>query len=141
MKREPILVVDDEAGVRASLAGILGDEGYAVEAVETGEAALAALAARRFDLVLLDVWLPGMDGLEILEPASARRDAELPVVVISGPRHHRDRGQGGPARGPGLRREAALAREDPARGAQRPPAAAARGRGPRPQAAARRSAT
>ena len=78
-----MLVVDDEAGVRASLAGILGDEGYAVEAVDTGEAALAALEARRYDLVLLDVWLPGQDGLEVLRRIR-ERDAELPVVVISG---------------------------------------------------------
>ena len=81
--KETILVVDDEAGVRASLTGILSDEGYLVEAVQSGEAALAALAARRYDLVLLDVWLPGADGLEIL--ARIREtDAELPVVVISG---------------------------------------------------------
>jgi two-component system nitrogen regulation response regulator NtrX len=78
-----VLVVDDEAGVRASLAGILGDEGYAVSTVESGEAALEALEARRFDLVLLDVWLPGQDGLEVLRRIR-ERDAELPVVVISG---------------------------------------------------------
>jgi two-component system nitrogen regulation response regulator NtrX len=78
-----VLVVDDEAGVRASLAGILGDEGYAVDAVESGEAALAALEARRYDLVLLDVWLPGADGLEVLGRIR-EADAELPVVVISG---------------------------------------------------------
>ena len=81
--RDSVLVVDDEAGVRASLVGILGDEGYEVAAVESGEAALAALAARRFDLVLLDVWLPGQDGLEVLRRIR-ERDAGLPVVVISG---------------------------------------------------------
>ena len=81
--KDSVLVVDDEAGVRASLAGILGDEGYAVEAVDTGEAALAALEARRYDLVLLDVWLPGQDGLEVLRRIR-ERDAELPVIVISG---------------------------------------------------------
>ncbi len=81
--RESILVVDDEAGVRASLTGILADEGYLVEIAETGEAALRELEARRYDLVLLDVWLPGADGLEILERIR-ERDAELPVVVISG---------------------------------------------------------
>ena len=81
--RESILVVDDEAGVRASLTGILGDEGYQVEAVESGEAALAVLEARRFDLLLLDVWLPRMDGLETLSRVRAL-DAEVPVVVISG---------------------------------------------------------
>jgi two-component system nitrogen regulation response regulator NtrX len=81
--RESILIVDDEAGVRASLTGILGDEGYAVTAVDSGEACLAALDERRFDLVLLDVWLPKMDGLETLSRLR-EVDAELPVVVISG---------------------------------------------------------
>jgi two-component system nitrogen regulation response regulator NtrX len=80
---EQILVVDDEAGVRQSLVGILGDEGYSAEAVESGEAALLALEARRYDLVLLDVWLPGMDGLETLAKLRAL-DSEMPVVVISG---------------------------------------------------------
>ncbi len=81
--KEAILVVDDESGVRSSLAGILGDEGYRVSAVGSGEEALAALGARRFDLVLLDVWLPGADGLEVLERIR-EADAELPVLVISG---------------------------------------------------------
>ncbi len=81
--RESILIVDDEAGVRAALAGILGDEGYAVEAAESGEDCLAALEARRYDLVLLDVWLPKMDGLETLERLRGI-DPEVPVVVISG---------------------------------------------------------
>src|SRR5947207_4349475 len=81
--RESILVVDDEAGVRASLTGILGDEGYQVEAVESGEAALAVLEGRRFDLLLIDVWLPKMDGLETLSRVRTL-DPEVPVVVISG---------------------------------------------------------
>ena len=81
--KDAILVVDDEAGVRSSLAGILGDEGYAVTACDSGEAGLAALEARRYDLVLLDVWLPGLDGLEVLRRIR-ERDSELPVVVISG---------------------------------------------------------
>jgi two-component system nitrogen regulation response regulator NtrX len=81
--REQILIVDDEPGVRESLKGILGDEGYLVTAVESGEDGLLALEARRFDLLLLDVWLPRMDGLETL--ARVRTvDPELPVVVISG---------------------------------------------------------
>jgi two-component system nitrogen regulation response regulator NtrX len=81
--REAILVVDDEAGVRASLGGILGDEGYRVDAVESGEACLSALEGRRYDLILLDVWLPGMDGLEALSRIRTL-DPEVPVVVISG---------------------------------------------------------
>ena len=82
--RESILVVDDEAGVRSSLAGILGDEGYVVESVDSGEACLAALeSGRRYDLLLLDVWLPKMDGLETLSRVRVL-DPELPVVVISG---------------------------------------------------------
>ena len=81
--RESILVVDDEAGVRSSLSGILADEGYEVDAVESGEAALQALEGRRYELVLLDVWLPGIDGLETLERLRVM-DAEVPVVVISG---------------------------------------------------------
>jgi len=81
--KETVLVVDDEAGVRTSLGAILGDEGYAVEAVGSGEEALAALESRRYDVVLLDVWLPGADGLEVLRRIR-ETDAELPVVVISG---------------------------------------------------------
>ena len=81
--RESILVVDDEAGVRTSLTGILGDEGYQVEAVDSGEAALALLEGRRFDLLLLDVWLPKLDGIETLARARLL-DPEVPVVVMSG---------------------------------------------------------
>ena len=81
--RESILVVDDEAGVRASLAGILADEGYLVDAVESGEACLAALEGKRYELLLLDVWLPRMDGLETLSRVRIL-DPDVPVVVISG---------------------------------------------------------
>ena len=64
--REAILVVDDEEGVRASLKGILGDEGYLVDAVESGEAGLLAIENHEYDMVLLDVWLPKIDGIETL---------------------------------------------------------------------------
>src|SRR5882672_4708264 len=84
--RESILVVDDEAGVRGSLTGILGDEGYQVEAADSGEAALAVLEGRRFDLLLLDVWLPKMDGLETLARVRTL-DPEVPVILISGHGH------------------------------------------------------
>ncbi len=81
--REAILVVDDEEGVRTSLKGILGDEGYLIDAVESGEAGLLALEHREYDLVLLDVWLPKMDGIETLSRIRTL-DPELPVIVISG---------------------------------------------------------
>ena len=53
-----ILIVDDEAGIRDSLAGILGDEGYSASSVESGEACLEVLRRNTFDVVLLDIWLP-----------------------------------------------------------------------------------
>ncbi len=78
-----ILVVDDEPGVRAALEGILEDEGFEVRTVESGEEGLAALETDSFDAVLLDVWLPGIDGLETLIQLRDRRiDSE--VVMISG---------------------------------------------------------
>src|SRR2546425_8067737 len=78
-----ILIVDDEPGVRASLMGVLKDEGYEVEAVPSGEACLERLARGPVDLVVLDVWLPGMDGLATLARLRERQiDAQ--VVLISG---------------------------------------------------------
>ncbi|HCE02998.1 MAG TPA: Fis family transcriptional regulator [Acidobacteria bacterium] len=78
-----VLIVDDEAGVRSSLAGVLGDEGYAVEAVDSGEACLNRAAGRVFDLIILDIWLPGADGLETLT-ALRERGVDAEVVMISG---------------------------------------------------------
>ncbi len=81
--RPRILVVDDEPGVRGALSGILRDEGYYVEAVESGEDCLDRLTRSAFDVVLLDVWLPGLDGLTTLARLRDRQtDAE--VVMISG---------------------------------------------------------
>ena len=61
-----ILIVDDEPGIRQSLSGVLSDEGFHAEAVESGEECLDALAAAIHEIVLLDIWLPGIDGLETL---------------------------------------------------------------------------
>ena len=78
-----ILVVDDEKGVQASLVGILEDEGFDARAVSSGEECLSALAERYFPVILLDVWLPGMDGLQVLE--QIRRLSPLTsVIMISG---------------------------------------------------------
>jgi two-component system, NtrC family, nitrogen regulation response regulator NtrX len=78
-----VLIVDDEASIRDSLAGILADEGYATSTVDSGEACLDLLKKIPFDMVLLDIWLPGIDGLETLEKI---RDLDAPpeVVMISG---------------------------------------------------------
>ena len=85
MKQRRILVVDDEPEIRRSLAGVLEDEGYLAETAESGEACLDALPGAGFELVLLDIWLPGMDGMEVLERIQAIPFAERPeVVVISG---------------------------------------------------------
>ncbi len=78
-----ILIVDDESGIRQSLKGVLEDEGYKATAVESGEACLDLLARKPFDVVLLDVWLPGMDGLDTLEKIRASEDAPE-VIMISG---------------------------------------------------------
>jgi two-component system nitrogen regulation response regulator NtrX len=78
-----ILIVDDEAGVRSSLSGVLSDEGYEVEAVASGEACLDRLARGPVDVIILDIWLPGMDGLATLARLRERHvDAE--VIMISG---------------------------------------------------------
>jgi two-component system nitrogen regulation response regulator NtrX len=78
-----ILIVDDEPGVRTALTGVLEDEDYAVESVASGEACLDRLTRGAVDLVVLDVWLPGMDGLATLARLRERQiDAQ--VVLISG---------------------------------------------------------
>ena len=82
MKPRRILVVDDEPGIRQSLSGVLEDEGYAVETAESGEACLEALPGGGFELVLLDIWLPGMDGMEVLARIQEIPFAERPVVVM-----------------------------------------------------------
>src|SRR5437870_11051442 len=78
-----VLIVDDEPGVRTSLSGVLRDEGYGVEAVPSGEACLERLTRGPVDLVVLDVWLPGMDGLETLARLRERQ-VDAQVVLISG---------------------------------------------------------
>ena len=69
--RPHLLIVDDEAGIRESLSSILKDEGYQVEAVGSAEEALERSSAGDLEIILLDVWLPGMDGLETLSRIQA----------------------------------------------------------------------
>src|ERR687892_91910 len=78
-----VLIVDDEAGVRSALSGVLRDEGYVVDAVESGEACLDRVARAPYDVIVLDIWLPGLDGLATLERLR-QRHVESPIVMISG---------------------------------------------------------
>jgi len=81
--KSTILIVDDEPGVRAALGGVLRDEGYTVEAVASGEECLERVTRGGVDLILLDVWLPGLDGLATFQRLRERHvDAE--IVLISG---------------------------------------------------------
>jgi len=80
---ESILIVDDERGIRETLSAVLRDEGFAADAVESGEDCLKAIGRRAYGCVLLDVWLPGINGLETLQQM---RDSncDAAVVIISG---------------------------------------------------------
>jgi two-component system nitrogen regulation response regulator NtrX len=78
-----ILIVDDEESIRRSVADVLEDEGYRTAAAADAESALRAIEAGAPDLVLLDVAMPGRDGLEVLERAR-RAQPDLPVVMMSG---------------------------------------------------------
>ena len=83
MSAEHILIVDDERAIQRSLRGVLEDEGYRVTAVGSAQEALARLADDAPDLVFLDIWMPGMDGLDALAEIKQRRP-ETAVVMISG---------------------------------------------------------
>ena len=78
-----ILIVDDEPGVRSSLSGVLRDEGFEVEAAASGEECLERAARSTFDVIVLDVWLPGIDGLSVIREAK-RLKSDLPVIIITG---------------------------------------------------------
>jgi len=82
MKGVRVLVVDDEPGIRQSLGGVLEDEGYLVRSVESGEACLDDLGRQSYELVLLDIWLPGMNGLETLARIQEIPLPDRPAVVM-----------------------------------------------------------
>ena len=78
-----ILIVDDESEIRSSLQGVLEDEGYKTILAESAEDCLATLSRKPVDVVLLDIWLPGIDGLEALERI-VEMDDPPEVIMISG---------------------------------------------------------
>jgi DNA-binding NtrC family response regulator len=79
-----ILVVDDELGIRALLSDILGDEGHNVELAENAAQARAARERARPDLVLLDIWMPDVDGVTLLKEWGASGALSMPVIMMSG---------------------------------------------------------
>jgi UDP-3-O-acyl N-acetylglucosamine deacetylase len=79
----PILIVDDEASIRKSLEGVLNDEGYSCALASDGADALSRLQSLHPSLVLLDIWMPGMDGIETLRRMKAAQP-ETPVIMMSG---------------------------------------------------------
>lgn len=84
MATKSILIVDDEPGIRTTLAGVLEDEGFAVEAASSGEACLKLAEKQQFACILLDIWLgDGLDGLEVLRLLKERGDNSA-VIMISG---------------------------------------------------------
>src|SRR6185503_15708817 len=78
-----ILVVDDESSIRKSLSAILEDEGFDVFLASDGSQALSLMASELPDAVLLDIWMPGQDGLEVLKEAK-KRFPELQFIIMSG---------------------------------------------------------
>lgn len=84
MTASNLLVVDDEADIRALIDEILSEEGYAVTVAADANEARAAKASQKFDLVLLDIWMPGTDGISLLREWSEPGDLDCPVVMMSG---------------------------------------------------------
>ena len=78
-----VLIVDDERGIRRSLKGVFEDEGYTTDVAATGEECLDCIEGEKFDLILLDVWLPGIDGIETLKRIR-EKDGSTAVIMISG---------------------------------------------------------
>ncbi len=83
MTKDIVIVVDDEEGIRESIAGILEDDGFSVVRASSGEEALSLIPRCNPDLVFLDIWLNGIDGLETLS-GIREMDRDIPVVIISG---------------------------------------------------------
>src|ERR1043165_102387 len=78
-----ILIVDDEPGIRQSLKGVFEDEGFPTDVVSSGEECLKKIGDTVYDLILLDIWLPGIDGIETLRRLREISPAAR-VIMISG---------------------------------------------------------
>src|SRR5512137_903292 len=83
VKKPTILLVDDEEAIVKSLSGSLEDEGYALVTAQDGTRAMEIIKTQPIDIIFLDIWLPGMDGLETLK-AIKEYDPSLEVVIMTG---------------------------------------------------------
>lgn len=84
MSERAVLIVDDEPDIRGLLQEILEDEGYAVSTADTAQAAQNCIDETRPDLVLLDIWMPDMDGVTLLKSWKSSGKLDFPVIMISG---------------------------------------------------------
>ncbi len=84
MSHAQILVVDDEPDIRKLVQEILEDEGYSVQVAKDGENARLIYAQQKPDLVLLDIWMPDIDGISLLKEWSSSGNLESQVVIMSG---------------------------------------------------------
>ena len=84
MSNPQVLVVDDEADIRALIQEILSEEGYGVTVAANADEARSARHDNKFDLILLDIWMPDTDGITLLREWSAAGDLKCPVVIMSG---------------------------------------------------------
>ncbi|MGH8171627.1 MAG: response regulator, partial [Rhodanobacteraceae bacterium] len=84
MANARVLVVDDEPDIRQTVRDILEDEGYTVDLAESAAAAREARRQQRPDVVLLDVWMPDLDGVSLLREWNERGGLPCPVIMISG---------------------------------------------------------
>ena len=83
IKKPHILVVDDELDIRELVADILGDYNYAVTTAHDASAARTAVRLEKFDAILLDIWLPGTDGITLLKEWTSNKEFKTPVVMMS----------------------------------------------------------
>jgi len=83
MAKAQVLIVDDEEGIRESLSQIIEDDGYETVTASSGEEAIKVLQETLPDLVLLDIWMSGIDGIQTLQEIKAMH-SDLPVIMISG---------------------------------------------------------
>jgi two-component system, NtrC family, nitrogen regulation response regulator NtrX len=84
MSPQRILVVDDEADIRGLLSEILAEEGYEIEVAADAASARRAAARQEPDLILLDIWMPDMDGISLLREWNEKHSLRCPVVMLSG---------------------------------------------------------